>query len=227
MQSIVLILLLATAGAAFGNRFPSRINFPRRPLQSRQSPVKAGSSRGQNQPVQKGALKAPAALRSGGRRGTLSAGLPKPQSSVMKTLAGKFTGKGTRETIKAMAKNAVVMAGGAAVAGGVASAIAASASEGDQQPCIECYVVAIENGTAELLNQPAGALQVARPAAVSKALAKAVNSDEASGTIYLVVICGSVGGAGFAAVVAVVIRLKCCRKRKDIPTDSDSASVQF
>ncbi|OWA54241.1 hypothetical protein BV898_18652 [Hypsibius exemplaris] len=159
-------------------------------------------ARGQNQPVQKGALKAPAPLRLGGRRGTLSTGLPKPQSSVMKTLAGKFTGKGTRKTVKAMIKNAVV------TAGGVASAIATSASEGDQQPCIEFYVVAIENGTVELFNQPTGTLQVARPAAVSKALAKAVSSDEASGIVYLVVICCSVGGAGFATVVVVLIRLK-------------------
>ncbi|OWA54724.1 hypothetical protein BV898_20329, partial [Hypsibius exemplaris] len=133
--------------------------------------------------IKNSATKVKAVSRPVGRRATPPSGYPKAQSSLMKTFASKFTGKtATIDTVKAVAENTIVMAGGAAVAGGVASAIGLTQTNlGDHQHCIECYFMPLENGTGEFVEQPKESMLNLDTASA------AVIQNQADGTVNLVV----------------------------------------
>ncbi|OQV14205.1 hypothetical protein BV898_11558 [Hypsibius exemplaris] len=224
MGRIVALFLLTAAVAVCGSRYNirPRVNSPcGAAVQSR--PHILGSSReyfhvyflstclyeDPNEPkalIKNSATKVKGVIRPVGRRATPPSGYPKTQSILMKTFASKFTGKtATIDTIKAVAKNTIVMAGGTAVTGDVASAIGLTQTNpGDQQNCIQCYVMPLENGTSELVEQPKESMLNVETASA------AVIQNQADGTVNLVVVVFvTVGGACFTVFISLIVRVKC------------------
>ncbi|OWA55003.1 hypothetical protein BV898_19388 [Hypsibius exemplaris] len=221
MQQTVIIIFLIICGVVVG----SRLSQPRAHVhrgarvQLRQPHVKFGPSQ-QESGKRTLAQKRTGAVRSQSRaetRAVAPTGLPKPKSSIMKAFASKFTGKAGVSTFKDLAKSAITMGGGAAVAGGVASAIAAHSTSGEQQSCIECYVIATDNRTDD------------RESVGDPHYPEEIKASLKNDTVDLiVVIFGTVGGVCGTMVVIVVINVKCCRKqRKDLVFDSESATIRY